>query len=139
MRERNISPFLVQPVFRDDGYMMMLVSQFQAPSSHFLLTYLEDFRRDPNAATPLLHVSVYTDYAVTKHISLVRGQVVDTSLESKEAHYVVASLLDTYQHDFASVQTFNESPAQFNIDDYIGRMRQRWKMADTIHKDPVEH
>ncbi|KAL7580074.1 hypothetical protein ACA910_005059 [Epithemia clementina (nom. ined.)] len=62
------SPFFIQPVFREDGFFN-LISQFQSPS-HFLLAYLEDYKMDPHAASPLLTFSVFDDYAESKDVSL---------------------------------------------------------------------
>ena len=43
-----LSPFFIQPIFREDGHFM-LVSQFFEPS-HFIMAYLEDYKMDPAAA-----------------------------------------------------------------------------------------
>jgi ATP synthase mitochondrial F1 complex assembly factor 1 len=126
---RAISPFFVQPVFRDDGYFM-LVSQFQKPA-HFLLAYLEDYKMDPSAATPLLTFSVFTDYAANKDVALVRCDILNPSIQGTEGRKVVESVLLNYQQDFPGVQTFNERPAHFDFDDYISRMNDRWNKADS--------
>jgi hypothetical protein len=83
-------PFFVQPVFRDDGFFM-LISQFLSPS-HFLLGMLEDYKMDPNAATPLLTFSVFNDYADSKDISLVRCDILNRGIQDDEGRKVVQSV-----------------------------------------------
>lgn len=106
----------------------MLVSQFQGPH-HFLCAYLEDYKMDPNAATPLLSFSIFDDYANDKDITLIRGEVLNAGIEANEGRKVVESLLDNYlkEDEFPSVKAFNKKPDVFNFDDYINRMSSKWK------------
>lgn len=108
----------------------MMVSQFQAPA-YFLLAYLEDYKMDPHSATPLLTFSVFNDYATSKDISLVRCDILNRSIASDEGKKVVQALLDNYRMDesFHSVQSFNENPNAFDIDDYISQMNERWNLS----------
>lgn len=129
LRRAAKHPFIVQPVFRDDGFFMLL-SNFQSPS-HFLLAYLEDYKMDPHSATPLITFSVFDDLADDKDIALVRCDVLNKSIEDDEARKVVEGVIDNYrnQEDYGAVKTFNEKPAAFDIDDYISRMNHRWKVG----------
>lgn len=43
-------PRLIYPVFKDDGSFFMLIGEWQDRS--LILTYLEHYKRDPNAAEP---------------------------------------------------------------------------------------
>jgi len=115
-------------VFRDDGFFM-LISQFQEPS-HFLMAYLEDYKMDPNSASPLITFSVFADLAETKDVTLVRVDVLNKNISEAEGLKVVRSVLDNYSREDeynGSVRTFNERPKAFDIDDYISRMNDRWK------------
>ena len=120
-------PFFVQPIFRDDGFFN-LVSQFQGPS-HFLLAYLEDYKMDPQSATPLVTFSIFNDYAQTKHISLVRCDLLNKGINGDEGRKVVQSLLDHYRNDedYAAIETFNHRPSEFDFDDHMSKMNDRWK------------
>lgn len=60
------------PVYRDNGYMMIL-SQFQ--ETCFLLTFLEDYRKNPGAANPWMSVTLYDDFMPDKAMGLLRGDV----------------------------------------------------------------
>lgn len=60
------------PVYRDSGYMMV-ISQFQ--DMCFLLTYLEEYRKNPAAANPWMSVTLYDEFIPDKGIGLLRGDV----------------------------------------------------------------
>jgi ATP synthase mitochondrial F1 complex assembly factor 1 len=108
----------------------MLLSQFQDPN-HFLLAYLEDYKMDPTSATPLLTFAVFTDFAETKDLSLVRADVLNASITDDEAYKVVSSVLSNYKSDdeYGSVQVFNRQSSDFDVDDYISRMNDRWNQS----------
>lgn len=129
-------PFFVQPIFRDDGFFN-LVSQFQGPS-HFLMAYLEDYKMDPHSATPLVTFSVFNDYADTKEVSLVRCDLLNKGIGNDEGRKVVESLIDHYRNDedFESIETFNHRPSEFDFDDHISKMNERWKQdSGTVTMD----
>jgi hypothetical protein len=120
-------PYFVQPVFRDDGFFM-LMSEFQEPS-HFLLAYLEDYKMDPARAQPLMTFSVFLDYATKYDMTLVRCDIVNKGIQDDEGLKVVNCLLDSYKTDeeYLTVKTFNKHPNTFDIDDYISCQNQKWK------------
>jgi ATP synthase F1 complex assembly factor 1 len=120
-------PFFVQPVFRDDGYFM-LVSQFFDPS-HFIMAYLEDYKMDPSMAQPLMTFSVFGDYAQSKDLTLVRADVLNFGIDDSEGLTIVKKMIDHYVDDdeYAVVKAFNKKPEVFDIDDYIGRQNMKWK------------
>lgn len=119
-------PYFVQPVFRDDGFFM-LISEFQPPH-HFLLCYLQDYKMDPHSATPLLTFSLFDTYADSKNVTLVRCDILNKNINMQEGRKVVQSLLDNYRRevDFGVVKMFNQRPNAFDIDDHISRMNVRW-------------
>jgi hypothetical protein len=117
----------VQPIFRDDGFFMLL-SQFQEPS-HFLMAYLEDYKMDPSAAQPLLTFTVFDDYAKDKDVTLVRCDILNKGIHDTEGRKIVENMLESYRSDveFATVKTFNERPNSFDVDDYISRQNEKWR------------
>ncbi|GKY99445.1 hypothetical protein MPSEU_000898900 [Mayamaea pseudoterrestris] len=121
------SPFFIQPVFRDDGFFM-LVSQYMDPS-HFCMAYLEDYKMDPHSATPLLTFSVFNDFADIKNISFVRGDILNRGIADNEGQQIVLSMLKSYIQDHETIKKFNQTPQQFDIDDYISKMSARWKQT----------
>lgn len=122
-----ISPFYVQPIFRDDGHFM-LVSQFFEPS-HFIMAYLEDYKMDPAAAQPLLSFSIFDDYADDKDLTLVRADILNRGIDEGEGLKAVNSMLENYKNDdeYLSVRAFNSKPDSFDLDDYIAQQSTKWK------------
>jgi ATP11 protein len=123
-----VSPFFVQPIFRDDGFFMMM-SQFQSPS-HFLMAYLEDYKMDPAAAQPLLTFSVFDDYAESKDLTLVRCDILNRGLHDSEGRRIVENVIESYTSDveyYATVETFNLRPQSFDVDDFISRQNEKWR------------
>jgi hypothetical protein len=127
------SPFFVQPIFRDDGYFM-LVSQYQNPC-HFLMAYLEDFKMDPSAAQPLLNFSIFDDYIESKDLALVRAEILNRGIEDGEGLTIVQNMIDGYTNDdeFMVVSSFNKKPETFDLDDFIARQNVKWR--DGKHAD----
>lgn len=123
-------PFFVQPIFRDEGYFM-LVSQFQEPS-HFLMAYLEDYKMDPARAQPLLTFSVFDDLSKKLDLGLVRCDILNKGVEDNEGRKVVNNMLDAYKKDeeFFKVRAFNQAPDSFDVDDYISCQNQKWKQEE---------
>jgi len=121
------SPFFIQPIFRDDGFFMM-ISQFQEPS-HFLMAYLEDYKMDPRSAQPLLTFSVFNDYADSKNVSLVRVDILNPGIEDNEGKKIVQNAVESYmiEEEFTTVKMFNKKPDKFDVDDYISRQNEKWR------------
>ena len=122
-----ISPFFVQPIFRDDGHFM-LVSQFFEPS-HFIMAYLEDYQMDPAAAQPLLSFSIFDDYAESKDLTLIRADILNRGIDDGEGLKVVKSMLANYKNDdqYLSVRAFNTMPESFDLGAYIAQQSEEWK------------
>jgi len=121
-----ISPFYIQPIFRDDGHFM-LVSQFFEPS-HFIMAYLEDYKMDPAAAQPLLSFSVFDDYVDDKDLTLVRADILNPGIDEAEGLKVVNSMLESYKNDdeYLSVRAFNTKPDSFDLEDFIAQQSTKW-------------
>lgn len=121
------SPFFVQPIFRDDGFFM-LMSQFQEPC-YFLLAYLEDYKMDPAAAQPLMTMSIFNDYADKLDLALVRVDIINKGIQDFEGYKVAGSLLESFKNEeeYDKVKAFNGKPDLFDVDDYISVQNKKWK------------
>ena len=64
----------ILPVKRDSGHFIV-VGQFKGRTT--LITHLEDYKQNPNAADPYLTISVHDELVETKDIALVRGDFSD--------------------------------------------------------------
>jgi hypothetical protein len=128
------SPFFIQPIFRDDGYFMLL-SQFMGPA-HFIMAYLEDYKMDPAGAQPLLTFSVFDDYAKDKDLTLVRADILNQGINDEEGLKVVKSMVEHYVNDdeYATVKGFNSKPDTFDIDDFIAQQNTKWKQDNDSNK-----
>lgn len=122
-----LSPFFVQPIFREDGHFM-LVSQFFEPS-HFIMAYLEDYKMDPAAAQPLMSFSVFEDYSDDKDLTLVRADILNRGLDEGEGLKVVNSMLANYMNDdqYLNVRAFNSKPDSFDLETYVAQQSEQWK------------
>jgi len=107
----------------------MLFLQFQLPC-HFFLAYLEDYKMDPHAATPLITFSAFNDLVVSHELSLVRCDIINRGIEENEARKVVEQVIQSYLHEdeyHTKVQVFNKNPSHFDVDDFISFRNQQWK------------
>ena len=94
-----------------------------------LLPFIASIEMDPSSATPLLTFSIFDDYSGSKDVALVRGDILNKSIRGEEGFKVIQCLVDQYkqEEEFAVVKVFNEQPDEFDIDDFISRMNDRWK------------
>ena len=68
-------PFFVYPVPKaEDNSYFMLVAQNQEKS--FILTWLEDFKKNPLSANPYLVLTCFDELVRTKQRALLRGDII---------------------------------------------------------------
>tara|TARA_B110001452_G_C15150388_1_gene400385 strand:- start:258 stop:992 length:735 start_codon:yes stop_codon:yes gene_type:complete len=68
------SPLFIFPVRREQGHFMLL-SQFDVQHSVFVMTFLEDYKRNPAAAQPWLSVTLFDELMASKGLGLLRVEV----------------------------------------------------------------
>jgi len=95
------------------------------------MAYLEDYKTDPSNAKPLLTFSVFDDFVAELDLTLVRCDIVNKGVDDNEGLKVVLNVLDSYrkEEDFKIVHSFNKTPQEFDVDDYISRQNQKWKKS----------
>jgi hypothetical protein len=116
-------PFFIHPIARDTGYFVML-SQYQDKS--FLLTYLEDFKKNPAAAQPYLTITIYDELQHTKDLVLVRSDICAlATLNKQDSDQLTRTIVSSYIDDamYNNVFTFNKAPNEFNFDDYVKQLQ----------------
>ncbi|CAN8073185.1 unnamed protein product [Agarophyton chilense] len=104
----------VLPVPRGNGFFTLLV-QFQG--NHCLLTFLDDYKRNPTEAQPYMTITIFEDMLETKRVALLRGEVVNV-LNTKEAKKLVDLLKRFYLsrgRDYDMVVAFNENSSRFDF------------------------
>lgn len=115
----SATPFFIHPVVRDTGYFMML-SQFQ--DNAFLVTYLEDFKTNPQNAQPYMTVTIYDELQHSKDLVLVRSDICSlTTINKQDSDFITRTLIQSYINDdmYQNVYNFNKHPQEFNFEKYI--------------------
>ncbi|XP_009774285.1 uncharacterized protein LOC107787395 isoform X1 [Nicotiana tabacum] len=111
--------YFVIPLWRGSGYTTMFV-QVQAP--HMLITGLEDYKARGTQASPYFTVSYYTEFAESKDLVLVRGDIVFTSkLTDSEAKWLLDTAQSFYLNDvrYKLVECFNRETREFEFKDVL--------------------
>ena len=123
LRRATECPIFVLPVWRQDGYMVML-SQFADAAYNFV--YLEDFKTQPHAAEPYMAARMYRELVTAKGVVLVRAHIDGTRLHRSEAEQLLDSTLRVYSDDalFEFVETFNKRPADFDFEAFVQRAKE---------------
>ena len=118
-------PMFVFPVFKgsDDQYMM-LFSQFQ--ENMFILTYLEEYKRNPASARPWMQVTLYDELVEEKAIGLYRADFIP-ELSEAESTKLLKILLYMYSDEEmynSHVLIFNKHPERFDFNNYVDSVKK---------------
>ncbi|XAR59208.1 hypothetical protein NMG60_11014915 [Bertholletia excelsa] len=111
--------YFVIPLWRGSGYTTMF-AQVQMP--HMLFTGLEDYKARGTQAAPYFTVSYYTEFAKSKDLVLIRGDVVFTSkLSDSEAKWLLETTQTFYLNDvrYKLVARFNKETRDFQFKDVL--------------------
>ncbi|KAH6824726.1 ATP synthase F1 complex assembly factor [Perilla frutescens var. hirtella] len=111
--------YFVIPLWKGSGYSTMFV-QVQMP--HMLFTGLEDYKARGTQAAPYLTASYYKEFADSKDLVLVRGDVVFTSkLSDEEAKWLLEAAQSFYLNDvrYKLVERFNKQTREFEFKDVL--------------------
>ncbi|XP_052202203.1 uncharacterized protein LOC127807973 [Diospyros lotus] len=111
--------YFVIPLWKGSGYTTMFV---QAQMPHMLFTGLEDYKARGTQAAPYLTVSYYTEFAETKDLVLIRGDIVFTSkLTDSEAKWLLETAQSFYLNDvrYKLVERFNRETQEFEFKDVL--------------------
>lgn len=117
-RAENCRYFVI-PVWKGSGYTTMFV-QVQMP--HMLFTGLEDYKARGTQAAPYFTVTYYKEFAESKDLVLIRGDVVFTSkVSDSEAKWLLETLQSFYLNDvrYKLVERFNKETREFEFKDVL--------------------
>ncbi|XP_022978750.1 ATP synthase mitochondrial F1 complex assembly factor 1 [Cucurbita maxima] len=109
----------VIPLWRGSGYTTMFV-QVQMP--YILLTGLEDYKARGTQAAPYFTVAYYKEFAESKDLVLIRGDIVFTSkLTDQEAEWLLETTQSFYLNDarYKLVEQFNKQTRDFEFKDVL--------------------
>lgn len=113
------SPMFVYPIRRGDGHFMLL-SQFSAASAMFAMTFLEDYRKNPEMAQPWASVHLFDELLAPKGVGLLRAEVQPERLTNDEAAHLLLLVRRFYgtQH-YDKVWSFNHAQRHFDLDKHL--------------------
>lgn len=89
---------------------------------HMIFTSLEDYKARGTQASPYFAVTYYTEFAESKDIVLIRGDVVFTSkLSDSEAKWLLDTAHAFYLNDvkYKLVEHFNKETNEFEFKDVL--------------------
>ena len=112
------SRMFVFPVPQVGGGFFSVLTQWQGP--HCLVTYLEEFKKNPETASALLSLTMYDELLSAKQLALVRGDF--TAGISKEEAQKLMMMIFRYYLDpeaYRKVYDFNNRPREFDIDTHM--------------------
>ena len=113
------SPNFVFPLRRDNGHFM-LFSQFAPAHRMFVMTFLEDYRRNPELAQPWASVHVFDELLTTKGVGLIRAEVVPERLTNAEATHLLLLIQRYYgTSNYDKPWTFNHAERHFDLDGFL--------------------
>ncbi|KAL8248220.1 hypothetical protein R6Q59_005088 [Mikania micrantha] len=111
--------YFVIPVWKGSGYTTMFM-QVQMP--HILFTGLEDYKARGTQAAPYFTVSHYKEFAETKDLVLIRGDIVFVNkLTDSEAKWLLETAQSFYLNDtrYKLVERFNKKTSEFDFKDVL--------------------
>lgn len=111
--------YFVIPLWRGSGYTTMF-AQVQMP--HMIFTGLEDYKARGTQAAPYLTVSFYKEFAESKDLVLIRGDVVFASkVSDSEAKWLIETAQSFYLNDmrYKLVERFNKETRDFEFKDVL--------------------
>ena len=101
----------------------LFIEQFDAVQMpHMIFTGLEDYKARGTQAAPYFTVSYYTEFAESKELVLIRGDVVFTSkLSDSEAKWLMETAQSFYLNDvrYKLVERFNKETRDFEFKDVL--------------------
>ena len=108
------APMFVLPVRKDEGAYFTLLSQWSGPNC--FLTFLEDYRQNPQGAEPWLLISMFGEFLADRDLSLVRATFSE-QLTKPEAAEVLELWRSLYLgENFKHVEAFNAGSPDFDFD-----------------------
>lgn len=89
---------------------------------HMIITGLEDYKARGTEASPYITITYYKEFAESKDLVLIRGDVVFTSkLTDSEAKWLIETAQSFYLNDtrYKLVERFNKHPQDFEFKDVL--------------------
>lgn len=117
-RSADCQHFVI-PLWRGSGFTTMFA---QVKTPYIIFTGLEDYKAKGTQASPYFTVCHYTEFAESKDLVLIRGDVVFTSkLSDSEAQWLIETTQSFYLNDvrYRLVERFNKETRDFEFSDVL--------------------
>lgn len=114
------TPFICNVLYLLNYIALVFIVTVQMP--HILITGLEDYKARGTQASPYFTVTHYTEFAESKGVVLIRGDVVFTSkLNDSEAKWLLETTHSFYLNDarYKLVERFNKETREFEFKDVL--------------------
>lgn len=125
------SPLFIFPIFKkqssdnsDDAFILLLS---QSQKEGFVFTYLEEYKNNPNTASPWMSLMMYSDFEEQKSITLIRTDY--TANVTKHENLVISRMLtDAYLNNslYNLMSTFNKEPAKFDFEKFLAEYKKKY-------------
>ena len=133
-------------IFSVFAMVKMLIWTFLAVQMpHILFTGLEDYKARGTQSAPYFTVSYYNEFAESKDLVLIRGDVVFTSkISDTEAKWLLETTQSFYLNDvrFKLVERFNKETHDFEFKDVLQALdmpilwsAKEWNLANIMVED----
>lgn len=105
------------PVKRSEGFFNVIL---QNQEKSFIYTFLEDFKKSPETATPYLVITLFDELLFSKGIILVRGDIIG-DLSTRDSQILLQMTKDFYsiEHLFKKVVDFNKNSRKFDFNEHL--------------------
>jgi len=100
-----------------------------------VMTFLGDFQRNPETATPYMVLTVFDELVESKGIALMRGDLI-SHLDEDEGHTIMTTLLNGYLRDtgYENIRRFNHEPNTFKYEEYIKEALDEFAQTKSHYK-----
>ena len=133
-------------IFSVFAMVKMLIWTFLAVQMpHILFTGLEDYKARGTQSAPYFTVSYYNEFAESKDLVLIRGDVVFTSkISDTEAKWLLETTQSFYLNDvrYKLVERFNKETHDFEFKDVLQALdmpilwsAKEWNLANIMVED----
>ena len=113
------SPLFVFPVRRERGHFLLL-SQYEPKSRIFAMTFLDDYKANPQLAPPWVSLHLFDELLQSKQLALARVEADASRLTTGEAEALLLLVRRYYGTDsYDRAWTFNHAPRHFDMDAYL--------------------
>ena len=92
-----------------------------------MFTYLEDYKKNPESASPYFVLTLFDEFAKSKGLVLYRADILDYRINKTETASLTQHFIDYYtnlgQYEEGPLN-FNHNPDAFKYEEYVAKFRQ---------------